>query len=214
LNSITRTGARQNVYMAPRIETHYTGSSSYHTGDTLPLYSRAWIFQERMLSRRILHFTDNEITWDCCTVSWCEGAGGGQFSFRDRGIWTVLDSGGNFGRGYNGRLLRALCELFSSFQLTYATDKLPALLGLARLFKDNGMNCYISGIWMDDFPHNLSWRPSESVDVPFGTRITGIPTWSWASFPGVVEWSKATTVDLSAVWKSSGMECSLRRAFH
>jgi hypothetical protein len=37
-----------------------------------PLLSRAWVFQERLLSRRILHFCDSELIWECRQLSECE----------------------------------------------------------------------------------------------------------------------------------------------
>lgn len=36
--------------------------------DTAPLNTRAWVLQERILSRRILHFTDNTLYWDCSVL--------------------------------------------------------------------------------------------------------------------------------------------------
>lgn len=34
-----------------------------------PLSTRAWTMQERLLSRRIIHFTDTRVIWECCTRS-------------------------------------------------------------------------------------------------------------------------------------------------
>ncbi|KAH8680519.1 heterokaryon incompatibility protein-domain-containing protein [Xylariales sp. PMI_506] len=36
------------------------------------LYHRGWVFQERILSPRILHFSEEQIFWDCATLSACE----------------------------------------------------------------------------------------------------------------------------------------------
>nr|CEG03553.1 unnamed protein product [Fusarium acuminatum CS5907] len=37
----------------------------YWIADDLPLFTRAWAFQERMLAKRIVHFTNSEIVWEC-----------------------------------------------------------------------------------------------------------------------------------------------------
>jgi len=37
-----------------------------------PLLSRAWAFQERLLSRRILHFCTSELVWECRELTECE----------------------------------------------------------------------------------------------------------------------------------------------
>lgn len=38
-----------------------------------PLNARAWVIQERLLSRRILHFTQERIYWECLEEKSCEG---------------------------------------------------------------------------------------------------------------------------------------------
>jgi hypothetical protein len=52
--------------------THSTLSPSQE-GD--PLSRRAWAFQERLLARRILHFTSHELLWECKTKQQCECLG-------------------------------------------------------------------------------------------------------------------------------------------
>ena len=40
--------------------------------DKLPLMTRAWTFQERILSTRIVHFTKQEMVWECRKELNCE----------------------------------------------------------------------------------------------------------------------------------------------
>ncbi|KAF3063072.1 hypothetical protein CFAM422_010426 [Trichoderma lentiforme] len=40
-----------------------------------PLLSRAWVFQERVLSPRVLHFCLREMIWECCEHTSCECGG-------------------------------------------------------------------------------------------------------------------------------------------
>lgn len=40
-----------------------------------PLLSRAWVFQERVLSPRVLHFCLQEMIWECCEHTMCECGG-------------------------------------------------------------------------------------------------------------------------------------------
>jgi hypothetical protein len=40
-----------------------------------PLLQRAWAYQERLLSRRILHFCDTELVWECMEGSICQCRG-------------------------------------------------------------------------------------------------------------------------------------------
>jgi hypothetical protein len=40
-----------------------------------PLLSRGWVFQERLLSSRMLHFGSNELFWECRESNTCECGG-------------------------------------------------------------------------------------------------------------------------------------------
>lgn len=42
-----------------------------HVSNT-PLHRRGWVFQERLLSPRVLHFTEKQIFWECFTDQKCE----------------------------------------------------------------------------------------------------------------------------------------------
>lgn len=55
------------------------GQSELHS--RFPLMSRGWAFQERLLSKRVLHFSESELVWECRELSTCECGGfGGQTS--------------------------------------------------------------------------------------------------------------------------------------
>jgi hypothetical protein len=45
--------------------------------DLQPLQQRAWVFQERFLSPRILHYGRNQVSWECQTLFACEAYPGG-----------------------------------------------------------------------------------------------------------------------------------------
>lgn len=52
------------------------GQSEQHA--RFPLMSRGWAFQERLLSRRVLHFSEAELVWECRELSTCECGGFGE----------------------------------------------------------------------------------------------------------------------------------------
>ncbi|CAG8957326.1 hypothetical protein HYFRA_00010749 [Hymenoscyphus fraxineus] len=47
-----------------------------HHLETFPLLRRAWVYQERLLSPRFLHFSKMELIWECNTVTQCQCSGG------------------------------------------------------------------------------------------------------------------------------------------
>ncbi|KAK2024006.1 heterokaryon incompatibility protein [Colletotrichum zoysiae] len=60
-----------------------------------PLQKRGWVFQERMLSPRILHFAEDQIVWECLTGAKCEAFPSGlplYKSAKDLGpLWRALE---------------------------------------------------------------------------------------------------------------------------
>ena len=47
----------------------------FNSADGFPLLRRAWVFQERILSRRVLHFGPQELLWECMVREDCECGG-------------------------------------------------------------------------------------------------------------------------------------------
>ena len=57
-----------------------------HAYRTLPLFSRAWCFQERNLSSRVVHFAADELYWECMTTLTCECS---NISHQVSGFWPM-----------------------------------------------------------------------------------------------------------------------------
>jgi hypothetical protein len=71
----TRDGIEYEVYMRCDLdqrhipEWHQASTNSY--APNLPLMSRGWTYQERPLSRRLVHFVAGEVMWECSELSDC-----------------------------------------------------------------------------------------------------------------------------------------------
>lgn len=57
----------------PIVHWDVLGQSELHA--RFPLMSRGWAFQERLLSRRVLHFSESELVWECRELSTCKCGG-------------------------------------------------------------------------------------------------------------------------------------------
>lgn len=59
---------------------HWDTANPRQIKDPFPLLSRGWVFQERLLSPRILHLCEQELVWECRRLCICECGGleGGQ----------------------------------------------------------------------------------------------------------------------------------------
>ncbi|KIL88236.1 tol protein [Fusarium avenaceum] len=177
--------------------------------DEEPLTSRAWATQERLLPQRVLHFTSQQLRFECnCHTLSEDGA-------QVLGRWNSLRRGGektfkNIARksriSYNHQMWYLILEDYTNRLLTANTDRLPAISGLAALFQEK-MNAeesdnvvdnpegvqYVAGLWSNALVEGLEWtdlssRAKDTVmpdEFPLpGEKGYIAPTWSPASFEG------------------------------
>lgn len=105
------------------------------------LSSRAWAFQERVLSSRTLHFGFGDLFWECHTKDACE--------FFPNGIpppFTTYDAIGRRSELVSARW-SMITELYSKCYMTNSRDKLVALAGVARMAQQESGEDYIAGMW-------------------------------------------------------------------
>lgn len=163
-----------------------------------PLAKRGWCFQEREISRRIVHFTETQVLWECRTLRASEALPNGVLPDDEQWPARMLDK--DFGHEDVNLLWRRAVEDYSYRRLTQGSDKLPALAGLAAAVKEYKIpECrYLAGMWEDDFLTSLAWvslaarRVEESAVgyIPSNKRYSDYtaPTWSWAAIAGPVSY--------------------------
>ncbi|CAM1509603.1 Fc.00g033420.m01.CDS01 [Cosmosporella sp. VM-42] len=193
--------------------TYYSGVPGHHssrpTDDNdvlLPLSTRAWAFQERFLSSRILFCTPSELSWQCSEHTRCE------CEAKPRPAVTnvygdYLDTGQlapilHLERDSPSQHLKRLslwCEIMRQYsirQLTVWTDRLPAIQGVVEAVtqgfpEDFKKQDYVFGLWRPFLQRSLSWHRNTLVEV-FPTAASGlesyVPSWSWVGCPGPVEY--------------------------
>ncbi|KAH8803456.1 heterokaryon incompatibility protein-domain-containing protein [Xylogone sp. PMI_703] len=167
---------------------------------------RGWAFQEYSLSPRILEYAPTSLEWHCNEGTFNET----ENHRRLRGVhnnykelmWILglpdastptttgsipvypifvgSDTTINiYQRWYN------LVEGYSGRNLTFETDRLPAISGLASKVREISGDMYMAGLWKGDFGAGLCWqrrgfgllhRPSQYI----------APSWSWASLHGCI----------------------------
>lgn len=174
--------------------------------DQAPLESRGWCMQERFLSPTILHFSQDQIFWECRHGVMTEEGGQADFnSYRRRSTFFGDASKSDFA------LLRqstqvpgfpawyGIVEEYSNRNLTFGSDKFAALAGAAHLFLSADMGAYVTGLWSKGIATGLFWGPRAMPpvglaptmqDVHTLTKSSGespAPSWSWASVNGPVE---------------------------
>lgn len=149
---------------------------------TSVLDSRAWVFQERFLAPRTLHFTKDQLLWECRATMACE-------TFPDTFFDGAIPLAGMQPHGsYDAtRLWSLVVTGYTWGHLTFSRDKLVAISDVARLFASENLGRYLAGMWENDLVQQLAWhtyigRMSQVQNV----EIYRAPSWSWASIGGCV----------------------------
>lgn len=81
-----------------------------------------------------------------------------------------------------------ILEDYTKRELTFESDKLPALKGLAQYVTDLTQDQYVFGLWKSSLRLGLLWRtaPYECPSERRGRVLNRAPSWSWASVDGRV----------------------------
>ncbi|KAM6511157.1 hypothetical protein FALCPG4_016158 [Fusarium falciforme] len=167
LNSST--GESANIYLIKDCDESTSVIRGVHA-----LRTRGWVLQEQYLSTRILWFTSKKIGWSCKRVQKTED--GKLFGFKVPDLRSTK--------------WREVFADFSGRSLTYDTDKLPALAGVASAFSalsalsGENQGRYCAGLWQKTLPENLLFYWNN----PTCPTQYLAPSWSWASLNGQVEW--------------------------
>ncbi|PTD06188.1 hypothetical protein FCULG_00012319 [Fusarium culmorum] len=147
-----------------------------------PLRTRGWAIQERVLSKRILHFGASYLLWECHESRVTETNPG------DTDSLAYSDTGEDFISAFKDidnrqvhdimRSWYQFIDIYSSTSFSFHTDKLPALSGIATRIKDRFPQDYIAGIWELAIPEGLAWMARETEEPDPGSDL---PSWCWAT---------------------------------
>jgi hypothetical protein len=147
------------------------------------LSSRAWVFQERMLSPRTLHFGHAETGWECHSLVDCEcspyNSTDGSFNSNQFSLKAMLDTWP----------WRNVVQHFSQLGITFPKVRLVALSGLARAHYEVTGDLYVAGLWASKMRDSLLWTVQKEPGKKPPERLDIAPTWSWASISArIVYW--------------------------
>lgn len=147
------------------------------------LSNRAWALQERILPPRTLYFTSKELFWGCRLRDAGESFPEGLPDICRNRHYFHLRKGSIYSNWI------PIVHLYTSADLTYRTDKLVALSGIARAAQEESNDQYLAGLWRQNIEHQLCWRKfSHSSRLPQSERYLA-PTWSWASMDDTVTYN-------------------------
>jgi hypothetical protein len=172
-----------------------------NTIEQLPLLTRAWVYQERLLAPRNLYFGRNELVWECDHHQLSEVFPVKMPDFEDGDATRRLNSwfsqektqNWNYQSSPEERKSLKLEEIYKRWasvvnkysrgSLTFPTDKLVALSGIAEKFRSLlNTDTYLAGLWRGDLRNQLLWHVAPGSKALPRSYIA--PSWSWASILG------------------------------
>lgn len=157
-----------------------TGYLCYSLSDLYgPLSRRGWALQERVLSTRVLYMCGDATCFTCsCSES------------TDRLLWPIPLSDVHYGLTLPHILdpeqsLKKWYRLvmdYTTRQLTNASDRLPAISGIARIIAERFGWEYVAGMWSHDLENALLWWVLEPrFPLSINPAHYSGPSWSWVS---------------------------------
>jgi len=165
--------------------------------ESAPLLRRAWVYQERYLAHRIIHFGESQLGWECLESRMLEmfpkglppslGISDAKLSGYTPVTTTSPSSSTSFpDTQFAEEWQRLMCQ-YSKCELTYPSDKLIALDGIAKIkMMDRQDDTYVAGMWKSTALYDLPWWrwDDDRTQFPIHTTSFRAPSWSWASVDG------------------------------
>ncbi|KAF4959051.1 hypothetical protein FGADI_1929 [Fusarium gaditjirri] len=152
----------------------------------VPLLTRGWAIQERVLSKRILHFGGSCLLWECRELQTTEANHNSSdpkiYGYRNEEFVYVFKSLGGQQKDELITLWYQFVEVYSGTNFSFYRDKLPALSGIAKRIQARFPQNYLAGIWESSIPQGLlwiGWGGQEPEADP--SRGADRPSWYWAS---------------------------------
>ncbi|KAF5529098.1 heterokaryon incompatibility protein [Fusarium napiforme] len=163
--------------------------------ENAPLQSRGWVFQERFLSPRILHFAERQIAWECSEISALEMfpkrvppglLKASRMDVIDNLFSTTAITDGklvDFRRTWDDTVHK-----YTKTVLTFSNDKLIAFAGLAKAIEGLRNDTYYAGLWKSAFIYQLAWTRTryDAAQQPLELSSGRAPSWSWLSVDGEI----------------------------
>jgi hypothetical protein len=151
-----RDGTEYEVYIRQELDKRHIPPWCMATGgiyrSNFPLMTRAWAYQERLLSPRLVHFAMGEVMWECSELSLCECF---QRETDRPSPFLEMNTEKQLHRnvllapipGAAEKHWRQIVFAYSGLDLSLEKDKLPALSGVAKqMSKRRPGDEYLAGL--------------------------------------------------------------------
>ncbi|KAK3356743.1 HET-domain-containing protein [Lasiosphaeria hispida] len=160
----------------------------------LPLHTRAWVLQERILAPRALYYGAWGLAWECVECSATEGVPWGEaspFSPKASFLGICIRAGGTsevLSPEEAAAVFSAWLDVRAAYtgcNLTYFDDRLVAVSSLVKRIEKLTSWKSLWGMWEERLLQELLWFVDQPSHRPHTNEYLA-PTWSWAGIQGRV----------------------------
>lgn len=152
---------------------------------------RGWILQEQLLAARVLYFDTDQLAWECCETSVRQDGRADDNALSRFGNFSDFKIALGLGavshctavlNSSNFSWWAVIVKEYTRRNLTYMSDKLVALSGIARAYQKETGKTYIAGNWREELFESLLWYRN------CGKRTVAEkqPSWSWSKMGGSI----------------------------
>ncbi|KUJ19941.1 HET-domain-containing protein [Mollisia scopiformis] len=175
--------------------------------DSQPLFSRGWTLQEMLLSPRLLIFDTNQLLLKCGELRF-KPVQTTYLSYEDyscpdmpSAVLGEPNDDTSLGTWGSKSMTRreemqastwaALVKEYSRRDLSFMSDRLPALAGVVAELSNSWGDRYVVGFWESSIIQHLAWSTNKYGGFDRKTTFkgvnydkpTGSPSWSWSTVP-------------------------------
>ncbi|KAH8800436.1 heterokaryon incompatibility protein-domain-containing protein [Xylogone sp. PMI_703] len=208
-------GSRSTTRAVNVVQGHMLSARPSYTWNELrssSLYdTRAWTFQESILSSRCLYFTEKRVIFQCLQDVELESSLAEEESGKPRPehINPLVDVFMGTLQNQNSiktssalsdhmqslYFYQVLVKTYTNRNLTHSSDYLNAFLGVLSMLQRMGAGPFVHGIPERSIDYALLWnsgRPSGTVrrdrDGKATKKNEDVPSWTWVGWTGPVRW--------------------------
>jgi len=163
----------------------------WHTVEDSKWVKRAWVLQERILSRRIIYYTKRKVFWECQQLSNDEENRSTTLPPLRTQFASEIEKLSSYPT--NACEKPNMCDSwgyqvaeYSSCLLTEEKDKLAAFRGLCDRVEQRLPQEIFAGVLLDEAGLNLLWH---ARDKPLEAYTEfHAPSWSWSALKGAIKY--------------------------
>lgn len=165
--------------------------------DLSPINNRGWVYQERFLARRVIHFGQTQLAWECRQFEALEMFPKGlprttTSTFMSKPdfyeMLKTLPQNMNTTNTNFADYWHILVTNYTRCDLTRRQDRSVAFEGIVKAIASRNRSRCVAGVWEHNLEYDIAWSRSveqEESQIPSG-RLPRAPSWSWIRVDGAV----------------------------